>query len=284
MHHWDFQEQQDKAVFYSEENRIHVNTRLKGFYWGCNTDSAKHLHYTKSKSIYTKLGVGGWGAALKQETTSKTNDGEGVEGKWEKSMMECGSWGRSQTTWDAGRWRESPPHGRQAADWWWWKWQWGRKKDSLRECGGAEEGQEEQHRLGHGNLQLIKQRITKTHEWKAVILKTNCFSVLLPRPLSFFDTPDLTLSCSTLSTASLSDFMYLCHLSVQRGAATCSINQPWSRHWSVPYISKLYKSFWERGTTADTGRIIPSQTLLVPRLVFFRTENHAHSRLRLKSD
>lgn len=159
VHHRDFQEQQDKAVFYSEEKRIHVNTRLKGFYWGCNTDSAKHLHYTKSKSIYTKLG--GWGAALKQETTSKTNDGEGVEGKWEKSMMECGSWGRSQTTWDAGRWRESPPHGRQAADWWWWKWQWGRKRDSLRECGGAEEGQEQQHRLGRGNLQLTKQRITE---------------------------------------------------------------------------------------------------------------------------
>lgn len=88
-------------------------------------------------------------------------------------------------------------------------------------------------------------------------------------PLSFSDIRSLTLFCLTLSTAFLTPLVYLCHLSVQCGVATCSINQPWTQHWSIPYISKLYKSFWERGTTAHTGHIICRQTLLVPVSCFY---------------
>lgn len=57
--------------------------------WQCNTDQAKHLQYTKRKSIYMRLREGGgkWGVRwnegrekqlLKKKTMKKTNDGESV--------------------------------------------------------------------------------------------------------------------------------------------------------------------------------------------------------------
>lgn len=116
-----------------------------GFHPGeCNTDQAKHLHYTKRKSIYMRPREGGSWARRdegRRETAPKGEDNE--EDKWRGKVRresERSRWwsagggeenGRMQDA-ERGmtRRREVLSHGQQLADWWWWERQWGRTATS----------------------------------------------------------------------------------------------------------------------------------------------------------